>query len=332
MGRLKTFNRLSKLCFGKSLTLGLRLWLMADVLWERIRYGTEIQDYFQYGFYKLKNRERRKYMTFTKLRYTISVCNDPSKRSIFDDKALFNKTFAKYINRDWLDVTECTFDEFSEFVKKHPSFFAKARSGMFGKNAEKYDTDPAMTPEKTKQLFEKLRRNGCIIEQLITQHPTLSTFNSTSVNTLRIVTLRCADGTPRIMAGVLRIGRRGKSADNFHHYGIAATIDVATGIINAPGIDRNFKRYIIHPDSGEQIIGYNVPSWDKVTDIVTKAAMTVPQVRYVGWDVAIDDNGNTQLIEGNYGADPDVTQMPCRTGKWPLFAPEVEKIARKNNA
>lgn len=326
MGRLDTFNHLAELSFQRSLSGGEKLGLMSDVFWERLRYGTEIQDYFQYEFYNYKSRERRKYMTFSKLRYTMNVCNDPSKRELFDDKALFNKTFADYLFRDWLDVTEASYEEFSAFIKKHPTFFAKARSGMFGKNASRYDANSHENDKAAKELFELLKGDGCIIEQMITQHPLLEKFNPSSVNTLRVVTLRCADGKPKVMAGVLRIGRKGKTADNFHHYGIAATIDVETGIVNSLGIDREFKRYIVHPDSGERIIGFEIPAWDKVVDIVSRAAMVIPEVRYVGWDVVIDKEGNTQLIEGNYGADPDVTQMPCKIGKWPLFEKELEKI------
>lgn len=327
MRRWDTFNHLAQLSFHRPLSAGEKTVLIMDLMWERLKYGTEIQDYFQYEFFNLKSRERRKYMTFSKLRYTMKICNDPTKREEFDDKAVFNNTFSEFLYREWLDVTTASFDQFKEFVQKHPAFFAKARSGMFGKDAEKYDVDSHRSEVETKALFAKLKRNGCIIEQLISQHPLLEKYNKSSVNTLRVVTLRCADGNPKVMAGVLRIGRAGKTADNFHHNGIAATIDVATGIVNSLGIDREFKRYVIHPDSGEKIIGFVIPSWDKVVDIVSRAAMVVPEVRYIGWDVAIDAEGNAQLIEGNYGADPDVTQMPCRTGKWLQFKQEVEKIA-----
>lgn len=307
-----------------------KIGLMVDVLWERLKYGTELQDYFQYEFFKLKGRERRQYMTFVKLRYTMQVCNDPSKRKIFDDKALFNLTFAEYLHRDWLDVTTASYDEFQKFVERHPSFFSKARSGMFGKDAGRYDLDQDVSVETRKALYQELKEKGCLIEQLIGQCQALAQFNNSSVNTLRIVTLLCADGSPKVMAGVLRIGRAGKTADNFHHYGVAATIDVEKGIVNAPGIDREFKRYIVHPDSGEQIIGFNVPFWDRAVELVRQAALVVPEVRYVGWDVAIDSEGNVQLIEGNYGADPDVTQMPCRTGKWPAFRKELDMIKNGN--
>lgn len=323
MGRLDTFNNLARLSFGKAPFGGKKLCLMADVFLERVCHKTEIQDYFQYEFYNLKSCERRNYMTFSKLRYTMSVCNDPANRDIFDDKAIFNKTFADYIHRDWIDVTTASYAEFEQFVEKHPVFFVKARSGMFGKNAGRYDAHG----KDTKVLYDQLKGDGCLAEELLSQPEELREYNAESVNTLRVVSLLCADGEPKVMAAVLRVGRKGKTADNFHHHGIAATIDVNTGITNSPGIDREFQRYLIHPDSGKQIIGFNIPSWEKVTELVRNAAKVVPAVRYVGWDVAVDAAGDVQLIEGNYGADPDVTQMPCRIGKWPLFQAELEKIS-----
>lgn len=328
MGRLSTFNQLAQLSYRRALTPWEKFSLWADVLWERFRYKTEIQDYFQYEFYKLKSCERRKYMTFSKLRYTIRVCNDPQKREIFDDKALFNSAFGSFLNREWLDITTASLDEFRGFAERHAAFFAKARSGMFGKNAGRYDAETYNTPDKLEALYKQLKTNNCIVEELISQHPSLEMFNSSSVNTLRVVTLRCADGTPKVMAGVLRIGRAGKSADNFHHHGIAATIDVECGVVNALGIDRDFKRYIIHPDSGEQIIGFQIPFWDRIVETVCKAATVIPEVRYIGWDIAIDRNGNIQVVEGNYGADPDVTQMPRREGMWPLFKKELDQISK----
>lgn len=82
-----------------------------------------MQDYFQYEFYKLKNNERRKYMTFSKLLETIKICNNKSKRIYFDDKALFNETFGRYINREWLDVQNSKFYDFKNFAKKIRCFF-----------------------------------------------------------------------------------------------------------------------------------------------------------------------------------------------------------------
>lgn len=325
MKRLDVFNELVQHSFPESISLRKKTVLMLDLFWERLIYKTELQDYFQYEFYKLRSIERRQYMTFARLRYVMKQCNDVKKRKIFDDKVIFNRTFSAFFDRKWMDVTAASFSEFKEFIKENPIFFAKARSGMFGKNAGKYEINNIYNnDEEQLKLYKELKKNECIIEQLISQHPNLEMFNASSVNTLRIVTLLDTNKNPQIMSGVLRMGRNGKTADNFHHYGIAATIDVKTGIVISPGIDRDFKRYIIHPDSNVQIIGFQIPSWKKAINLVQEAAMVVPSVRYVGWDVAVDKNGDVQLIEGNYGADPDVTQMPIRKGIWPLFERELK--------
>lgn len=324
MSRINTFNELASLSkIEKNIIT--RFPIMIDVFWENLIYKTELQDYFQYEFYKLKNSERREYMTFAKLRETIYKCNNIEKRECFDDKAQFNKIFKNYINRDWIDLSTSNFQDFLEFVNNNNSFFVKSKSGMFGKNAGKYQVHN-LDKNELQNLYNDLKEKDCIIEELIEQNFKLEKFNETSVNTLRIVTLLCADGTPKIMAGVLRLGRKGKTADNFHHFGIAATIDVEKGIVNSPGIDREFNRYLVHPDSGEQIIGYNIPCWNEAVNLVKKSARIIPDVRYIGWDVAIDSGNEVQLIEGNFGADPDVTQMPCRTGCWERFKKEIDLL------
>lgn len=154
----------------------------------------------------------------------------------------------------------------------------------------------------------------------------MAAFNNTAVNTIRVVTLICADDSVRIMAAVLRLSRKGKFADNFHHDGIASLIDVETGIVNTTGVDRKWNRYTIHPDSRKPIVGFQIPRWFEVVDMVKKAARVHPEVRYVGWDVTIKSSGEIVLIEGNPGADPDVTQIEDQVGKWPLYEPLLLEI------
>ena len=189
---------------------------------------------------------------------------------------------------------------------------------MFGKGAAVFDTRN-MNEDELLKIYRNLSSSECIIEEVIKQNDELGEFNNTSVNTLRVVTLICSDNKTKIMAAVLRMGRDGKTVDNFHHNGLAGIVDIENGIINAPAIDRIFKRYLFHPDSKKQIIGYRIPCWDKVIELVVQAANVIPDVRYVGWDIAIDSNNNIQIIEGNFGADTDVTQMPCREDKWVDF-------------
>ena len=47
------------------------------------------------------------------------------------------------------------------------------------------------------------------------------------------------------------------------------------------------------------MVGMRIPMWDKVLEVVTKAAKRIPQIRYVGWDIAIT-NSSIEIIEGNH--------------------------------
>lgn len=55
-----------------------------------------------------------------------------------------------------------------------------------------------------------------MFEEVVSQHNEIAEFNGSSVNTLRIVTMLCADDTVKIMAAVIRLGRSGQIVDNFH--------------------------------------------------------------------------------------------------------------------
>jgi len=128
------------------------------------------------------------------------------------------------------------------------------------------------------------------------------------------------DDNVNIMTANLRLGNgEDRFADNFHHNGIAALIDVNNGRVFSKGVDKNLNYYSIHPLSGKEITGFIVPGWEEVIALVLKVALLVPTVGYVGWDLAIGKEGQVMLVEGNAAADPDISQMPDQVGKWPLF-------------
>lgn len=326
MGRLETFNTQVEKCFGGELSCLKRAGLMLDVLWERLRYGTEILDYFQYSFYNLKSCERRNYVTFYKLRYMMKICNNPEHRYIFDQKPEFDKTFAEYLKRDFLNAQDADEAEFRRFIGDKDHFFVKQPDGMFGTGVSKiYVRDI----ENISTTFNEYKGKKYLLEETLTQCKEIAEFNDTSINTLRVVTVRKADGDVQVMGGLFRVGRKGKVADNFHHMGIAAFLDPC-GVVCTTGVDKHNDRYVFHPDSGKQIVGFKVPMWDQVVDTVSRAAQVVPDVRYIGWDVVITEDYQVALVEGNPGADPDAEQITTGQGRWPLYWKLVKDIeARK---
>lgn len=307
----------------KGLSAARKLIMFVDFIYEYKFHGVYLQDYIQYEFYKKKPVERKNFIVHGKLLQIMRICNNPEHRSIFDEKTSFNQMFKDYIGRDWLSMGNADLETFKTFLQNKSRVFIKDPAGMFGKGVDIINTCEVRDVEK---LYEELKNKNVLCEEVLEQCAETAAFNPSSANTMRVVTLVCADGSVKVMAGVMRIGRKGKFADNFHHNGIAALIDVETGLVKTVGVDREFRRYVEHPDSGIPIVGFQVPEWNKIVETATAAAKVVSDMRYIGWDVAINKEHQVVLIEGNPGADPDVTQIPDQVGKWPLFEPYLKQI------
>ena len=323
MGTVKyLFSRFGKINYmlneyvQEDLSLPGRLKILADLAFSIVIYGTGITDYFQYRFYRRPHRERREFMVYRQRMWLVRKLNQREKREIFDQKTLFNQTFSAYLGRQWLDINSASYAEFCRFAGENKRFLVKPVRGSHGLGikVEEVPEDGGL-----EDLYKKLQAEEVLIEELIVQHQELAAFNPASVNTVRVVTLIDETGQVQVMTANLRLGRGDFYADNFHHNGIAALLDVKNGQVVTPAVDKKLKIYTRHPISGRQIKGFTVPCWAEVLVLVQEAALVVPAVRYVGWDVAVGNDNRPRLIEGNAAADPDLSQMPDQVGKWPLY-------------
>lgn len=289
--------------------------LFIKFLYHHLIYKTPMIDYIQYEYYLRNRLGRDQYMDNPRLLNYMRLMNNPDKRYIFDNKSDFDSTFASYIGRDFIDCSRASYEDFLDFVKKNPVFFKKPIEGLFGHGVDKITVNPKIDLTK---LFTELKQEQCICETFLSQHPEMAKFNSSSVNTLRIVTVY--DGLEvNVLAGIARFGRKGRIADNFHHGGIACKIDVETGIVTTTGRNRNGERFVLHPDSKICFPGFQIPKWKEVITLVKKLALVVPDVKYVGWDIVLTED-SICVIEGNYGADPDIMQTLDQKGIWYRFA------------
>lgn len=56
------------------------------------------------------------------------------------------------------------------------------------------------------------------------------------------------------------------------------------------------------------MLGRKIPHWDEVVAISKRAAECLPEIRFIGWDVAIGEDG-VQLIEGNHNPDYELMEF-----------------------
>lgn len=282
----KTIDKISKRS-NKS-----KILIFFDMIFCSIFYGSGYVDYDLFNFENVSNKKRKTFITRSINNEYVKKLNNKEYYKYFDDKDLFNDKFKDFVKRDYLNLNKCGFKEFQKFVNSHKNFIAKPINGTGGFGVEKISID-----NNEKETYERLISNKqFLLEECVSQKDYISKLYPYSVNTLRLVTLRVNDET-HIVARILRIGNKGNVVDNFHKDGMYTTLD-EYGMVNKPAVDREGNIYEKHPETGESIINFRVHNFDKIVNFVTEASKVMPEVGYVGWDIAVTDNGPV-LIEGN---------------------------------
>jgi len=293
-------------------------WCFWDYVGFRFKYkGSWDTDYFGIQLYRKSDFVRRESFA-TRVRFEWrNAVNDP-KYKCFDDKRWFYAAFSEYLHRDWkLIDADTTYDEYLAFVNGKPEVFVKKPDSGGGKDVRRWVLDSG---EKKKALFDLLKKEPQIIEEPVIQCKELHSFsNDTSVNTLRIITIVDESGKPHVARALFRMGRENAAVDNFSSGGMGASIDVDTGVIFQPAIDKKGREYIFHPDSKKQIVGFLIPDWEGYKEFALELAAEFPTVRYVGWDIVKDMNGNYLAIEGNRDAGADLMETGLLYGLLPVY-------------
>lgn len=296
-----------------------RLWLLGDMIHCGLRYGAGYQDYLLCEFYSLTPAQRATYVTRGVNNRIVRLCNDPAWYPCVEDKAAFNRLYGKFVRRAWLDMRKCTYDGFAEFMDGRDTIISKPAAATCGQGIEKlYKGDF----DSLQELYDHLKASGAgLIEDVIHQHPAVSKLYPGSVNTYRIVTIT-RSGVPGVVYAFIRMGNGGRFVDNLNSGGMAAPVNVQTGVIEFPACDKDSRSYAVHPATGCPIPGYPLPYWQESVAMCLEAAKVVPGLGYVGWDVAVSEEG-PQLIEGNHFPGHDILQMPPhvpdRVGMLPRF-------------
>lgn len=163
--------------------------------------------------------------------------------------------------------------------------------------------------ETVKQIFDKYKEDF-LIQKRIVQHQDMAALNPTSLNTIRILSYRSGMEVLIIYA-VVRIGRKNQIIDNQCAGGISTSIS-KEGRLGKYAYGGYSEDNIVETDTGVVLENYQIPSYDKVIDMVKRMHMRLPYLNIVGWDVAIEENGNPILIEIN--TNPGLSQSAFKSG------------------
>lgn len=147
-------------------------------------------------------------------------------------------------------------------------------------------------------LLAKLKTKGCyILSEVVKQHQELARIHSSSVNTIRIITL-LLDGQVHILSAILRMGVNGARVDNASSGGIFCGIH-ADGRLKSKAYDVKGNVYDSHPQGG-CLSNYQIPNYDQCCQTVIRLAPRLCNVtKLCSWDLSIGEDGTPILIEAN---------------------------------
>lgn len=275
-----------------------RFLIIIDMIKCGFKYQAGYYDYLEFEFYLLNDKQRSTYLTRGKNNEIIRKYNNKEKAYQFDDKQIFNKMFKQFLGRDYINLDN-NLEEFKQFLENKKEIIVKPLDGEGGKGVEKIKVNSDI-----EKLYQKLiDNNQTLVEEVIKQHKQMNKLYDKSVNTLRMFTF-VKDGKAYFLQAILKIGNGGV-IDNFSSGGMYTFVD-NNGVVLAPAIDQDDNYFEKHPLTNEKIVGFQVPLFNEAVELVRKAALIVPDMAYVGWDVAIGED-KPILVEGNWF--PGVFQM-----------------------
>lgn len=298
-----------------------RLSILIDMVRCSIRYGAGYLDYEEYEFYLLNANERATFMTSTHFDRIAARHNEPAYRHLLADKAEFNALFDRFLGREWLDARTATPEQIAAFLARHPVVMVKQPDSVHGHGVSRREAADVTDPAAFRDSL--LASGHILIEEFIAQHPDLAALAPRSVNTLRVITY--FDGERlHVLASALKLGNDA-DVDNFGSGGMYTILD-EEGVARYPAFDIRSRTYEKHPLTGKPIVGFRVPRYDEILRTLDEAARIVPQVRFVGWDVAVLPDG-VAIVEGNWNTGgfqmkPSLTGVT--TGLMPRFREVID--------
>ena len=163
-------------------------------------------------------------------------------------------------------------------------------------------------------------RAPAVLQVPIVQHPAMAALHPSSVNTLRVITVRDGREPRPFSRPLLRVGFGGSLVDNGTAGGLQAFVDPATGRVAGRAIMLRGGMLDRHPDTGVAFDGFEVPHCGRAIELAVRLHRELPGLHSIGWDLAMTADGPV-FIEGN-----DNWAAGLRIGLEPGFRDEFVRL------
>ena len=304
----------------------MRVKVMRDYISLQRTKGLRPEEYYEFEFEKRSEEFRHDFLGLDEQRYYLELLNPLRYRSLARNKFVAHKmlentgirTSELYCHYQpeatYAENPECGGDLSAVLRilkdKGVQSCVIKTTESSHGdnvwviQNIDYQENDATLTRFDGQQLplSSVLGDEALIFESVVRQTEQFSAFNASSVNTVRFMTALYPDGSAKVIATFIKIGRAGRCVDNAGGGGnVDVCVDVETGEIryaiqfdgwhHVQDIDR-------HPDSGSPLNGVVIENWESIKAEVIRFQQAFPYCKVAGWDIAITDEGPV-VIEVN---------------------------------
>jgi hypothetical protein len=221
-------------------------------------------------------------------------------------------------DKTFIDVrgNEC---EVKEFVMKYEVFVIKniileASEGVYvcKKNNEDIIVNGVnLNLEEFKRI---LQGKIWIVQKIYNSHEKIREFNSSALNTTRIVTV-VRNSCPEYLTGYMALATGNSETDSWDKGSVYVGIDIENECLKKYGYynleAKNISISEKHPDSGIIFEGYKIPYLKEAVDLCIRTHKLLYFNYIIGWDIAITDDGPV-IIEAN--ERPGMNAVQCLDG------------------
>jgi hypothetical protein len=263
---------------------------------------------------------------FNDLRLSLAWADKAYYDRLFRSKCIYTPyTIIRNINGIFHDnnYNRIDFQEAVSLIEKEDILIAKPTiDTRQGKNVRLYSSK-----ESFLSIFDDYSSNY-IVQRKVEQHETLSKFNSSSVNTFRVMSW--FDGTDvYILAVMLKVGAPGAWVDNVEAGGFAFCVK-EDGTIVGPGRNK-IGRVVEGADNMINDSNAFVEYYEKIIASVKELHPQIPHFGIIAWDISIDKKGSPVLIECNIQSPAlDTIEALCGTFEGNVYEKLLLEAKRRN--
>ena len=239
-------------------------------------------------------KQRSASITGARLNFGNHIFNDPEKIVYLKDKVAFAETFHAFFNRRYCCPHNVSETEFCNLFRSVKRLVVKPMRGMGGRGVQVIDVD-----DNLEHIYQNLfrQKDPSIVEEYIAQTGLLHELNPSSLNTIRVITIRFGEKIIPASA-YLRLGGPESVTDNLHSGGVKILIHMPDGKL-LDGMTMSRNHLTRHPATGVSFTGLTIPRWDEILAFCIRAHEAAPEgLDRIGWDVCVDD-AHLLMIEGN---------------------------------